>query len=423
MAGKSPVWATELRNQLKREHGFGWTVRERHGKVQVTRRWEDGSRSAVVLPIPWNAMCGRAVLNAVAELRHRMETHNLSLGEAQKLLQGVAQDEEVLQGALNWQAVAEAFLASKADRRATTKRDLAHRVNLALTTLNSHPRPKGGPELMRRYAAQHFSNCPPGGTGRKRHLGDVAAFLRFAVEKQGAPYRWRPLDRDSINELIGTADRGGNEITPPLKPEHLANLLDALEADGRTDLWLAVGLVGLYGLRPAELAALQVDDGKLYVGSHVKRNIRTMRQSPKHRLVLPLDIPGREGEGQRMLELFHSGLVKLPRALQSAINSRHYKKVGEAFRQLLIRYRPWRTLMEANPGLTPYSMRHGYAWRAHKCYPRPVSVRDISALMGHTPATHHQHYGQWVDEAGLLQAVENATGFRPPAMKQPAAGS
>jgi hypothetical protein len=35
------------------------------------------------------------------------------------------------------------------------------------------------------------------------------------------------------------------------------------------------------------------------------------------------------------------------------------------------------------------------------------------ALMGHTPATHHRHYGSWTDEAGLLEAVQAATGTSP----------
>lgn len=83
MAGSNARWATELRSQLRREQGFGWSIRERNGHVQLTRRWEDDSRSSVMLAIPWDASCGRAVLNAVAEIRTRMESHNLSLSEAQ----------------------------------------------------------------------------------------------------------------------------------------------------------------------------------------------------------------------------------------------------------------------------------------------------------------------------------------------------
>lgn len=58
----------------------------------------------------------------------------------------------------------------------------------------------------------------------------------------------------------------------------------------------------------------------------------------------------------------------------------------------------------------PYSLGHRYAWRGHKAYARSIPVRDLAALMGHNPATHHRHYGKWTDEAGLEEAVARATG-------------
>jgi integrase len=141
----------------------------------------------------------------------------------------------------------------------------------------------------------------------------------------------------------------------------------------------------------------------------VKRNRRTMKSAKAARLVLPLEIPGRD-DGARALNLYASGLVKLPKAIRTAIDSGEFKKVGDAFRQLLDRYPLWASMVKATAGLTPYSLRHGYAWRAHKAYARPLSVRDAAALMGHNPNTHHRHYGRWTDEQGLLDAVAGLTG-------------
>ena len=45
--------------------------------------------------------------------------------------------------------------------------------------------------------------------------------------------------------------------TTPIKPEELITLLNGLESD--PSLRLAVGLVALFGLRPAELMVLSVD--------------------------------------------------------------------------------------------------------------------------------------------------------------------
>jgi integrase len=214
--------------------------------------------------------------------------------------------------------------------------------------------------------------------------------------------------------LVGAAERAaGDELTRPIKPEQLADLLDALKADGKPELELAVGLVGLFGLRPAELAVLRVDDeGRLRVGAQVKRNRWSMNRPKSERLALPLDIPGRDGEGARFLQLYASGLVRLPPRILTTIERGEFKPVGEAFRKLLQRYPFWQSLVAANPGLTAYSLRHGYAWRGHKSYQQSLSVRDLSALMGHTPVVHLQHYGKWTDEKGLIEAVEKLSGAR-----------
>jgi integrase len=256
---------------------------------------------------------------------------------------------------------------------------------------------------MKAYAAQHFANCPSGGQGRRRHLSDLAALLTFAVDRCGAEAHWRPLSGPEMRELVGSSDRTANdELTPPIKPEQLAALLDALEAEGKSDLWLAVALVGLFGLRPAELAVLRIEEGRLYVGGNVKRNLHKAKTD---RLVLPLDIPGREGEGARALQIYASGLVKLPQRIIDAGQQGKFKVVGDAFRKRLEYFPFWQSLVASTPGLTPYSLRHGYAWRGHKSYSRALPMRDLAALMGHNVATHQKHYGRWTDEQGLIDAV------------------
>ena len=263
---------------------------------------------------------------------------------------------------------------------------------------------------MRRYAEKFFEGCPAGGVGRKRNLLDVARFLTYAVDECGAPTRFYPPSKAKINELIGSATTTASErLTPPIKPEDLAGLLDQLEADGEHELRLAVGLVGLYGLRPAELAVLEVREGRGYVG-HVKRNSSTMGAKAKPpRLVMAIDVAGREGEGERLLQLFASGLVKLPRSLRNQIalveQKAKFQDVGADFGQKLERYGPWRSLVARTPGLTPYSLRHGFAWRAHCCSSNAMHPRIAAALMGHNVATHLKHYGSWTDEASLEAAV------------------
>jgi len=79
-------WVTTLRASLKQEHGFGWGIREKQGKVQLTRRFEDLSRSSVTLDVSWDARCLSEVMGLVSEIRQRMDNQGIGLREAYKLV-------------------------------------------------------------------------------------------------------------------------------------------------------------------------------------------------------------------------------------------------------------------------------------------------------------------------------------------------
>jgi len=411
-------WFQGLRRQIKHSCGPGWGIAERNGDCQLTRRFNEGRqhgnpRQSVMLGTGWSATDSAAILTAVCSVKELVDSRHCSLAEAKALWSAreaapaTSSKPVADQG---WPLVVEEFIASRANRRGTTLKDLNCHMQRVLETLDRKPRPRDGSQLMRSYATQHFAQCRPGGSGRVTQLNNVSGLLRFAVKHFGYDQRWLPLDREEVRELIGVDDRPTEDaLTPPLMPEDLGNLLDAMRADDKAGLMLATALVGLYGLRPAELGALVVEDGDLKVRSTVKRNSKTLGQRVKApRLVQPLDIPGREGEGQRMLALWRSGMVQLPAALLKRINevdTKGWKPVGDEFRQQLERYKPWQSLVAKHPGLTPYSLRHGWAWRAHKAYDRPMAIRDAAALMGHSPQVHHSTYGRWVDDAGLKDAV------------------
>ena len=131
----------------------------------------------------------------VAKVLHYMENDpSVPIGEACQTLfpQRLDDDEKKLSlvigsEAVDWDAVAETFLSSMGDRRATTYKQKARHVALALETLQSQPKPKDGASLMRAYARQHFKDCAAGGSGRVTHLNDLAALLRHAIKRHGAP--------------------------------------------------------------------------------------------------------------------------------------------------------------------------------------------------------------------------------------------
>ena len=443
---KKKTWDAELRSQIKREHGSGLSLREMRGSTQLTIRFEDGSRQTGTIPVTWGVSNASAIQQAVTKILHFMEKDpSVPIGEACQTLfpQRLDDDEKKLSlvlgsEAVDWEAIAETYLASMGDRRATTYKQKASHVALALKTLKGRPKPKDGASLMRAYAKQHFKNCTPGGSGRVTHLNDLAAFLRHAMKRHGAPERWAPLEGEDKTELVGHADYGDKGATIPLKPEQLATLLDELKLAGAVELELAVGLIGLFGLRQAELGLLTVENGCLYVGGGAKRNLRTMKSGsvkPRRR-ALPLDIKGREGEGLRYLRLFESGLVKLPSAIRTQIAKcvdkegrvlGAMKPIGDEFTQQLTRFKNaegnhvWKSLQQQTKGLTANGLRHGYAFRAHKCGGR-MDVFTAANLMGHDAKTHIKHYAQWIDEATLEDAVAQWEGYsslkRPKSLSQ-----
>ena len=82
-----------------------------------------------------------------------------------------------------------------------------------------------------------------------------------------------------------------------------------------------------------------------------------------------------------------------------------FKECGAYYRQYLERHDYWKKLVKDNAQITPYSLRHSYAWRAAKYYSRSVPTRDILKLMGHNPKRHNKFYGIWTDNQDLIATV------------------
>ena len=76
------AWEKTLRKQIKDNHGFGWNVIAQSGKTKLTRVFEDGTKSAKVLPIESKATSSVQILNSVIRVQQLMESRNLSLADA-----------------------------------------------------------------------------------------------------------------------------------------------------------------------------------------------------------------------------------------------------------------------------------------------------------------------------------------------------
>jgi len=420
-------WQKILRKTIKLENGEGWSLRgiEIKGvlKTQVTHRHrEDGTRETTFIPYEWNSRNQTKITTAVAELKRLIEDRNLTIKEAEKFRVGPT-DEGSAATVINWASVADEFCKSRSGNRVKTQQDLQTRMNRALEIFKLKPKPINGKTFMEKYADKYFNETytdrsrkgklklPIGGQGRKRNYGDISAFFKFAVSK-GAPPRWllpepvNPENKQWKKNLLGVTTKSE---TVPLKGEQFEELMEMLDNTGNHELRLAVGLIGIFGLRPAELAVLEVkDDNKLYVGE-VKNNPNKTKEIGFQR-VIALDLPSLPNEGEKLVEQYKTGKLKLPFAIRQAINKSDkseegYAKVGQALRQLLDRHWYWKRLKKKVKGLKPYSLRHGYAWRAHMESDNPQSIRAAAKLMRHETGTHTAKYGSWIDESELEESV------------------
>ena len=127
----------------------------------------------------------------------------------------------------------------------------------------------------------------------------------------------------------------------------------------------------------------------------------------------------------RYLRLLESGLVKLPQAIRTQIAKcvdaegkviGAMKPIGDEFTQQLTRFKNaegnhiWKSLQQQTKGLTANGLRHGYAFRAHKCG-AGMDAFTAANLMGHDAKTHIKHYAQWIDEATLEDRVAQWEGY------------
>lgn len=417
-AAKAGLWHDECRKAYRQQVGSGFSIEDQNGRVKLKFRKAGHESGMTTLQIEWLPSNSTAIQNKVIAIHSRMGNFGETFNEAVEhtnnadhiaLTGGATQITNVDLG-----KVIELFKETKALLRAETKKETFRRLDrLAALPETTH----SGGQAMRLYAKTHWENNPrstPGGVGRKRDFGDIEAFLTWAVGKGYLGNEWRPLDDDAQALLIGDNDEPST-LTPPVKSHQLANLLDQMLADGRNDLWLAVAIVGTCGLRPAELAAiLSVEEDAegvfITIGSTVKRNKQTIANKKPPRVVEPMEVSGRD-DGARALRLLMGGLAKFPPSLEKRIkevDKKGYKPVGDEFRQLLERYKPWAALVDANPGITPYSLRHGFAWRGVKEAEVPVPIRDLAAAMGHNVNTHNKHYGAWTTSQETRAALRRA---------------
>ena len=176
-------------------------------------------------------------------------------------------------------------------------------------------------------------------------------------------------------------------------------------------MFLATGLISIFGLRPAELAVLKVREGNLYVG-HIKNNRNTTNKKRKDRRAFAMDLIEKPDFRKRLLQLYKTKLIKLPKTILKQIDlveeKRSFKDVGNSYTDKLKSNPVWQEIINSkrNKDVTPYSLRHRFAHQCHKGSTNPISIKDASAAMGHSVSTHMNSYGSYTDELAIEKAFE-----------------
>ena len=438
-SASSTSWEKELRKNICTNFGRGIRVNgENSGRTKILYVYNEGlgsanKRTSQTLPIEWKKTSGIEILKAIEFIKPLVVEKNLTLkeatrrwkaqfiGEAQKqpnkswndflLIRPInkkdANYEKDLKEYLNAASKVDQFMQTKQGLTSKTEKDWARRISRFLEEMNNNPSPNTGVELIKKLSDKYLTEIEP--DERKRYINAWCEILKYGIERHSQnEKRWQPPNETYRKELIGKSNRTKQDkLTPYIEENDLHRLLDDLESRD-SSLFLAVGLISIFGLRLSELAVLRVLDGKLYVGN-IKNNINT-KAKKEDRRVFPMDLFIRKNLGKKLIELYESKKIPLPKPVLNQIemvkDKNRYGDVGQALRQRIERNKVWKEIIKTNPEITPYSLRHRYAHQCHKGSTIPISVKDAAAAMGHSVETHNSFYGSYTTELSLEKAFE-----------------
>ena len=416
---KTLTWVDTTRKAIKSKLGFGWSVQgiEKQNRVvtKVAYRFASGQRTTVLTDLDWHAENNLEITNLVIKLSEIMNERCVDLVKAYELINGGTFNKNG-KNEINWFALKEEFLnEERGNRRETTKRDLSKRLDRTLQALNTKPLPRNAEQLFKNYAELFFDrNMPKGGVGRKRNMGDLRAFLNWAVlDQKYLGIEWLPLTSKQYAKYVGAVPKGKKKkrSREPIMTADFEMLLEALKRENKHGLRAICVLSGVYGIRISEIANMQIKDGKVEITT-LKQNVKTMLEEPHTRIVEPLDLPNLPNLGKEIIADLESGKIKFPdpilRAIEKSNDDDGYKLIGERFGKMINRFWFWKELKTKYSNLVPYSFRHSFAWRGSMETVPAIPYRVLADLMGHDLKTHLQYYGNWSNNAENKKRIEEA---------------
>ena len=344
------------------------------------------------LPITWSLANASTIIDQLEEVSKLMRS-GYGLKVSVDSLRTIEADGSDL---FPWASVYEKWVINQGYTVETAKKyDAWFKRMYQLLRDQNHP-VVNGKALFRQYEAKYFAKVAPGSDGRVRPLRFFSNLIDYAIEHHALHSDWT-VPQSFRLQIVGKKEKNSKSITPPVTTDQLLKLLGELE-DKHPDIYTMVGLMSLYGLMPAELSVISLTaDGLEIIKSRPSLLLPKNRAPRKLESIDPLE---RQGLGESIANRWHSGELSLPNSVQNAIarcydapfsvSSPNYKAVGDAVRQVLERNAFWDALVRVNPDITPYSLRHSFAWRCHRELGMETSM--VAPWMGHSSVVHDKHY-------------------------------
>lgn len=397
-------WEKDLRNAVKQQHSFGWSVRNKRGRVLVQRFWKDtGTYERKVLPIKWESGITLEVLSALRKINDAMTSGGINLKEATELV-FIVEDQEA---APNWENLISNYKSEKEKSGVSESTWVSNYkvvTDRILKELNSESPPVSGKGILERLQNGHDGKLQFG-EGRRRRIINATAFLKYCVSERGLDQRWSPpLDTKKIK---GTKKRNDYKSANSGKAERLEDsafldLIDSFPDTATGKRWkLAIGLLGCFGLRGVELRYAAADGELLDIG-YKKITAHGETEQRKVEGLSPIERPNLAK--QLLLELALGGDNALPPL------GKDDKSCSSNIDSYLSRRAFWKKLKsdakQAEKKLSVYSFRHAFAYRGAVIY--KIGIDDLSQNMGHSLSTHMKHYRNFHDESGRATRFETA---------------
>ena len=407
---KADPWVIALRDMLKTSIGPAWRVMEQSGKTKIDVRFSDKTRSYATIPIPWLPARSRDIEDAVIKIANIVQGGR-TLKEAVEAIYGTnkkvpiavqAPSAEMLRNC--WESYGSHQIDKNKIKKSTWETDYAKvfkRIDDVLDQCIDV-------DTLLDFAGD---NLEAGSRGKEIAVRTLAAWLRWAVDKNYLDAkRWTPPAEKSqkIKDFIGEKS-GPRKDGIPLYDDEILKVIDEIEKINTpaSKKWAyVVKLISCYGLRPHEVQFLSVET----IGG--QKNVYCSYQKRSGAGITDKrELFGLHPEWEQQWDL-----IRFIETQEIPFPTFSYG-VAEALRKYLIKPRiegdSYFKKLKKKRNVTPYSFRHGWAWRVHTDpkYSNKINTCVAASLMGHSHAVHLEYYGNWTPKGSIRSSLNELLSY------------